>query len=320
MRRNLIRACGCLLSALALNAAAQSFPSKPLRIVVGFTPGTTIDITARALGQKLTERLGQQVVVDNREGANGGIANSIVANAAPDGHTLLVASLNVIVNPLLYKEVPFDPKALAPVSLVILTQNLIAVNVKVPAQSVGDLIALVKSQPGKLQYGSSGRGSSSFLTMELFKMMAGVEIAEIPYKSTAQAITDLISGEIPIYPPSLVGALPYVKSGKIRALAVTGAKRSAIAPEIPTVAETVPGYDAATGIYGLMVPAKTPAGIVNTLHAATVAAVQNADFRQRMLAQGADLVGSTPKEYAEFLRASEEKWKLLFGKIGIGLQ
>lgn len=315
----LICAWWCPLAAPA-QGGARDFPSKPIRIVVGFTPGTTTDITARALAQKLTERLGQQVVIENREGANSGIANAIVANATPDGHTILMGTLSLVVSPLLYKELPFDPKALAPVSLVVLAQNVISVNPKLAVHSIKDLIALAKSQPGKLQYGSSGRGSSAFLTVELFKMMAAVEIAEIPYKSTSQAVTDLISGEIPIYPPSLVAAMPHIKSGRIRPLAVTGAKRSSIAPDIPTVAETLPGYDAATGVYGLIVPAKTPKAIVDRLHKETLAVVQSADFRERMLVQGADLVGSTPAEYAEYLRESERKWKTLFGKIGIGPQ
>ena len=318
--RLVIAACALALGAGALAASAQDFPSKPIRIVVGFTPGTTTDITARALGQKLTERLGQQVVIENREGANSGIANAIVARANPDGHTILIGTLSLVVSPLLYKELPFDPRDLAPVSLVVLAQNVIAVNPKVEATSIKDLIALAKAQPGRLSYGSSGRGSSAFLTVELLKSMAGIDLREIPYKSTSQAVTDLISGEIPIYPPSLVSAIPHIKSGRIRPLAVTGAKRSTIAPEIPTVAETVPGYDAATGVYGLMVPARTPKAIVDRLHRETVAVVQSADFRERMLAQGADLVGSTPAEYAEYLRASERKWKTLFAKIGIGPQ
>jgi tripartite-type tricarboxylate transporter receptor subunit TctC len=300
--------------------SAQNFPVKPVRIVVGFTPGTTTDITARALAQALTARFGQQVIVENREGANSGIANNIVAHANPDGHTLLIGTLSLVVSPLLYRELPFDPKALAPVSLVVLTQNVICVNPKVEATSIKELIALAKARPGQLHYGSSGRGSSAFLTLELFKSMAGVDLQEIPYKSTSQAVTDLMSGEIPIYPPSLVSALPLIKSGRIRALAVTGSKRSSVAPDIPTVAETLPGYDAATGVYGLMVPAQTPKAVVDKLHRETVAVLKTPEFREKMLAQGVDLVGSTPAEYAAYLKASGEKWKLLFARIGVGPQ
>jgi tripartite-type tricarboxylate transporter receptor subunit TctC len=299
---------------------AQDFPRKPVRIVVGFTPGTTTDITARALAQALTGRFGQQVVVENREGANSGIANGIVAHANPDGHTLLIGTLSLVVSPLLYKELPFNPKDLAPVSLIVLTQNVICVNPKVEATSIRDLIALAKAKPGQMHYGSSGRGSSAFLTLELFKSMAGIELQEIPYKSTSQAVTDLISGEIPIYPPSLVSAIPLIKSGRIRALAVTGPRRSSVAPEIPTVAETLPGYDAATGVYGVMVPAPTPRAIVDKLHREIVAVLNTPEFREKMLAQGVDLVGSTPAEYAEYLRASGQKWKTLFARIGVGPQ
>ena len=320
MQKLLISIVIAALTAPAWAATADNFPSKTVRIVVGFTPGTTTDITARALAQALTARLGQQVIVENREGANSGIANSIVQNANPDGHTVLMGTLSMVVSPLLYKELPFDPKALAPVSLVVLTQNVICVNPKVEATSIKELIALAKAKPGQMRYGSSGRGSSAFLTLELLKSMAGIDLQEIPYKSTSQAVTDLMSGEIPIYPPSLVSAIPLIKSGRIRAIAVTGPKRSSVAPDIPTVAETIPGYDAATGVYGLMVPAKTPAAIVDKLHRETVAVLKMPEFREKMQAQGVDLVGSTPAEYAAYLKASGDKWKTLFTRIGVGPQ
>ena len=313
--------CACWHSPVALaQAGARDYPAKPVRIVVGFTPGTTTDITARALAQALTPRFGQQVIVENREGANSGIANSIVARANPDGHTILIGTLSLVVSPLLYKELPFDPKDLAPVSLVVLTQNVICVHPKVEATSIRELIALAKTRPGQMRYGSSGRGSSAFLTLELLKSMGGIDLQEIPYKSTSQAVTDLMSGEIPIYPPSLVSAIPLIKSGRMRPLAVTGLKRSSIAPEIPTVAETLPGYDAATGVYGLMVPALTPKAIVEKLHRETIAVLNTPEFRDKMQTLGVDLVGSTPVEYAEYLKASGQKWKTLFGRIGVGLQ
>ena len=311
--------CGCSTLAMAQNGV-ENYPSKPMRIVVGFTPGTTTDITARALAQALTARLGQQVIVENREGANSGIANSIVAHANADGHTLLIGTLSLVVSPLLYKELPFDPKDLAPVSLVVLTQNVICVNPRIDASSIKELITLAKARPGQLRYGSSGRGSSAFLTLELFKSMAGIELQEIPYKSTSQAVTDLMSGEIPIYPPSLVSAIPLIKSGRIRPLAVTGPKRSSIAPDIPTVSETIPGYDAATGVYGVMVPVETPKPVVDKLYREIIAVLKTPDFRERMQTQGVDLVGTTPAEYADYLRASGLKWKALFQRIGVGPQ
>ena len=311
---------GCCLSPAVAQDSAKAYPTKPVRIVVGFTPGTTTDITARALALALTTRFGQQVIVENREGANSGIANSIVARANPDGHTLLIGTLSLVVSPLLYKALPFDPKELAPVSLVVLTQNVICVNPKVEAVSIKELIALAKARPGQMRYGSSGRGSSAFMTLELLKSMAGIDLQEIPYKSTSQAVTDLLSGEIPIYPPSLVSAIPLIKSGRIRPLAVTGSKRSPIAPDIPTVAETLPGYDAATGVYGLMVPAETPKDIIAKLHREVVAVLNTPAFRDKMLALGLDLVGGTPAEYAEYLRVSGQKWKTLFARIGVGPQ
>ncbi len=306
-----------LMAPVAAQVAAKNLPVNPIRIVVGFTPGTTTDITARALGIKLTERLGQQVVIENREGANSGIANAIVARANPDGHTLLMGTLSLVVSPLLYKELPFDPRDLAPVTLLVLTQNVIAVNPKVPATSIKELIALARAKPGSLRYGSSGRGSSAFLTLELLKSMAGIDLEEIPYKATSQAVTDLMSGEIPIYPPSLASAIPLIKSGRIRALAVTGPKRTPIMPDLPTVAETVPGYDAATGVYGIMVPTATPKALVDRLNKEITVIAQSADFRERMQGLGADSIGSTPAEYAEYLKASGLKWKTLFNKMGI---
>jgi tripartite-type tricarboxylate transporter receptor subunit TctC len=320
MNRNIVTAAAVTL-ALATPAVAQdaakNFPVKPIRIVVGFTPGTTTDITARALGLKLTERLGQQVVIENREGANSGIANAIVARANPDGHTLLMGTLSLVVSPLLYKELPFDPKDLAPVTLLVLTQNVIAVNPKVPATSIKELIALARAKPGSLRYGSSGRGSSAFLTLELLKSMTGIDLEEIPYKATSQAVTDLMSGEIPIYPPSLASAIPLIKSGRIRALAVTGPKRSPIMPDLPTVGETVPGYDAATGVYGIMVPTATSKALIDRLNKEITVIAQSADFRERMQGLGADSIGSTPAEYADYLKASGLKWKTLFNKMGV---
>jgi tripartite-type tricarboxylate transporter receptor subunit TctC len=299
-------------------AAEAPFPSRPVRIVVGFTPGTTTDATARMLGPRLADRLGQPVVIENREGSNSGIANGIVGRATPDGHTLLIGTLSHVVSPLLYKDLPFDPRDFAPVSLLVLAQNVMAVNPKLEAASIKELIALAKSRPGQLRYASSGRGSSAFLTVELLKSMAGVDLQEIPYKSTGQAVTDFISGEVAVYPPSMVAALPLMRAGRIRALAVTGAKRSPLAPELPTIGETLPGYDAATGVYGIMVPAKTPTPVIDRLHREIAAIAQSEDFRSRMQALGVDTLGTTPAEYAAFLRESGAKWKALFERIGVG--
>jgi tripartite-type tricarboxylate transporter receptor subunit TctC len=299
--------------------AADNFPTKPVRIVVGFTPGTTTDITARALAQALTARLSQQVIVENREGANSGIANSIVAHANPDGHTLPDRHAEPGREPAADKELPFDPKDLAPVSLVVLTQNVICVNPKVEANSIKELIALAKAKPADALR-LVGPRSSAFLTLELLKSMAGVDLQEIPHKSTSQAVTDLMSGEIPIYPPSLVSAIPLDQIRPHPGARGDGLKRSSVAPRYPDRRRRPLRYDAATGVYGLMVPARTPKPIVDRLYRETIAVLKTPEFRDKMQAQGVDLVGSTPAEYADYLKASGEKWKTLFGRIGVGPQ
>ncbi|MEO8847880.1 MAG: tripartite tricarboxylate transporter substrate-binding protein, partial [Casimicrobiaceae bacterium] len=219
--------------------------------------------------------------------------------------------------PLLYREVPFDPSALAPVSLLALAANVICVNAELPARNLKDLIALAKAQPGKLRYGSSGRGSSSFLTLELFKSLAGVDIEEVPYKSTSQAITETMGGLIDIYPPNIVSAISMLKSGRIRALAVTSAKRSSALPDVPAVGEFVPGYDATTGIYGVLVPAKTPKTIVDRLQKAIAEVSKDPTYRDKIEAEGGEVVGSTAVEYATYLARERDKWAGLFAKLGI---
>jgi tripartite-type tricarboxylate transporter receptor subunit TctC len=296
---------------------AEAFPARPVRIVVGFTPGTTTDITARLLADRLTERLGQNVVVENRPGANSGLANQMAAKATPDGHTLLMGTLSLVTGPLLYRELPFDPSELAPVSLLVLAANVICVYPGVQAKSLKELIELARSQPGKLKYGSSGRGSSAFLTLELFKSMANIDIREIPYKATSQAVMDTMGGQIDIYPPNIVSAFPMLKTGRLRALAVTSAKRSPAMPDVPAVSEAVPGYDATTGVYGILVPAKTPRAVIATLEGAIAEISKNPAYRDRLQAEGADVVGSSAKEYAAYLAAQQKRWSALFTKLGI---
>lgn len=298
-------------------SAAEAFPSRPLRIVVGFTPGTTTDITGRLLAERLTERLGQNVLVENRPGANSGLANQLVERSTPDGHTLLMGTLSLVTGPMLYRELPFEPKGLAPVSLVVLAANVICVYPGVPARTLKELIDLAKSQPGKLKYGSSGRGSSAFLTLELFKSMAGVEMQEIPYKATSQAVVDTMSGQIQIYPPNIVSSFPMLKTGRLRALAVTSARRSPSLPDVPAVSEFVPGYDATTGVYGILVPARTPGAVIRRLEKAIAESSANPVFRERLQAEGAEVVGSTAHEYRNYLDAQRDKWSKLFARLGI---
>jgi tripartite-type tricarboxylate transporter receptor subunit TctC len=301
----------------AVSAGAEEFPSRPLRIVVGFTPGTTTDITARLLADKLSGELGQSVIVENRPGANSGLANQLVATATPDGHTMLIGTLSLVTAPMLYKSVPFDPKALTPVSLVVTAANVICVYPGLPVQSLPALISMAKAQPGKLRYGSSGRGSSAFLTLELLKSMAGINLQEIPYKATSQAVADTMAGQIEIYPPNIVSAFPMLKSGRLRALAVTSLKRSAALPDVPAVSEVVKGYDATTGIYGILVPRGTPKAILARLNRAIVAVTQMPDFRERMAKGGGEVVGSSAEEYAAYLAEQRRKWGTLFRQLGI---
>lgn len=318
--RNVYRrsaAAAALILVASVAAAADTFPSRPLRIVVGFTPGTTTDITGRLLAERLTERLGQNVLVENRPGANSGLANQAVEQATPDGHTLLMGTLSLVTAPMLYKEVPFNASRLEPVSLLVLAANVICVNPNVAAKNLKELIALARSQPGKLKYGSSGRGSSAFLTLELFKAMAAVDIQEVPYKSTAQSVTDTMSGLIDIYPPNIVSAAPILKTGRLRALAVTSAKRSSSMPDVPAVSEFVPGYDATTGVYGILVPAKTPRSIIERLEKAIAEVSKQPAYRDRLQAEGGEVVGSSAKEYAAYLAKERDKWGRLFSKLGI---
>ena len=310
-----------LAAALALAAftshGAETFPSRPVRVVVGFTPGTTTDITARLLADRLTERLGQNVVVENRPGANSGLANQLVARATPDGHTLLIGTLSLVTGPLLYRDLPFDPKELAPVSLLVLAANVICVYPGLPVKTLKDMIELARSQPGKLKYGSSGRGSSAFLTLELLKSMAAIDMREIPYKATSQAVADTMGGQIDVYPPNIVSAFPMLKSGRLKALAVTSAKRSPSMPDVPAVSEFVPGYDATTGVYGILVPVKTPRAVIERLEKAIAEVSNQPGYRERLQSEGAEVVGSSAREYAAYLDAQQRRWTTLFNKLGI---
>lgn len=301
-------------------ALAQDYPARPVRVVVGFTVGTTTDILARLIGQKLGETWGQQVIVDNTPGAGGTIAAASAARAAPDGYTLLLAATSFIVSPSLYGKLQYDPvRDFAPVSLIALVPNVLVVHPSLPVKNVRDLVALARSQPGKLDYASSGKGSASHLNTELFKAMAGVDVVEIPYKSSAQALTDVISGQVTMNYPSLAAALPHIRSGRVKALAVSGARRSSAAPAVPSMAEYLPGYDAA-GWYGFLAPAGTPKGIVTGLNRDVVKVVRLPDVKEKMSSQGAEVVGSTPEEFAAAMKAGRDKWDRLIKRLGIRIE
>ena len=298
-------------------AQAQSYPSRPVRVVVGFSPGATADIFARLVGQKLGEDLGQPVLIDNVTGAGGTIAATQVAKAAPDGHTLMFMGLSLVYGPAMYRGLSYDAvRDFAPVALVAVVPNVLFVHPSVAVRSLPELIAMAKAKPGALTYASGGTGSTSQLATELFKSMAGVNIQEVPYRSTAQALTESMAGQVSMYYPGLASALPHIRAGRVRALAVSGSSRSAIAPDIPTVAETLPGYDASSW-FGFTAPVATPQDLVRRLNAGVVRVVRTPDMVERMAAQGAEAVGSTPDQFGEAIRVGAAKWSKLIQDLGI---
>jgi len=290
-------------------AAAQTYPSKPIRLIVPFAAGGSTDIIARAVGMRLSEMLGQPVIVDNRPGGGTVIGTDAVARSAPDGHTLLVVPAPFTINPSLLPKLPYDPLAdFTPITLINTTPLVVVVNPSVPARNVKELIALAKSKPGALNYGSSGAGGSNHLAGELFQAMAGVKMVHIPYKGNAPALTDLVGGHVDLVFNGLTSAYPLIKSGRIRPLAVTSARRSAVLPEMPTLSESgLKGFEAVAW-NGLAGAAKTPPEIVDRLAGAVRKVVDNPEIRERLKADGSDPVGSTPAEFARFLRDEIAKW------------
>ena len=278
-----------------------------------------MDTLARTIGPKLTERWGQQVIVDNRPGAGGAIAADLVAKSSPDGYQVLLGTIaSLATNVSLQKKLPYDPaRDFAPVSLVA-TQNLmLVVHPSVPAKTVKELVRFAKSQPGKLSFASAGNGTGSHLSGELFKQLAGVDIQHIPYKGVQPAMVDVISGQVAINFPSILSALPHVRSGRVRALAVTGAKRTRAAPELPTMQEAgIKGYESMTW-YGIVAPAGTPQDIVAKLGSEVAAVVNQPDFHERLSKEGADPVGSTPQEFGRFMQSEIEKWRKVIRAAGI---
>ena len=312
---------GALLMALLpfTTFAQDRFPSKPVRIVVPFAPGGSTDIVARYLAEKLTAILGQSVVVDNRPGAGGNIGAESVARAAPDGHTLLMATTGVMaINQSLYKNMGYDPaKDLEPVSYVASITNVLAVPIELPAASVQELIALGRAQPGKLSFASSGAGSSTHLSSELFKSMAGIDLLHVPYKGSSQALTDLMAGRVSMIIDNMPSALPFIKAGRLRALGVSGSKRSPALPDLPTIAEAgLRGYESLSWT-GIAVPAGTPKELVARLNREISAVLAQPDMRQKLADAGADAVGGAPELFAEHIRAEREKWSRLIKERGI---
>ena len=297
-----------MLVAACTGAPAQRYPNKPVRLVVGFPPGGAADILGRIAAQQLTASLGEQVVVDNRGGAGGLVATEITARAAPDGYTLLFTSIPHVINPHLYRKVNYDAVGdFDAVIQFVAVPLLLASNTGFAAKSVKELVAVAKTRPGQINYASAGAGSSSHLAMELFKSMAGVAMTHIPYKGTGPLLIDLIAGQVSVTIASAVPLIPQVKAGKLRGLAVTGARRSGAMPELPTIGETLPGYEV-TNWFGIIVPRGTPRTIIARVNADLNKALAAAELKGLLNAQGADAAGGTPEDFATIIRQDFVKW------------
>jgi tripartite-type tricarboxylate transporter receptor subunit TctC len=305
-----------LLSTYLAPATAAEYPTKPVRLVIGFAPGGGTDTTARALSQKLSAAFGQQVVVDNRPGHSGTIAADIVSNATPDGHTVLLGTIALVVNPSLTEKMPFDTlKDLAPVTQAADSTNVLVLHPSVAAKSVKELIALAKSKP--LNGGSSGIGGTGHLAIELFNLQAGTKITHVAYKGGGPAMVDLLGGNIQLIFATAASAIGHIKAGKIRAIAVTTSKRSALVPDLPTVAEAgLPGYEA-NNWNGFFVPAKTPRPIVNRLNKEITAALNAPDIKEFLFKQGLDAAPNTPEQFAAYMKSEMAKWAKVIKAAGI---
>lgn len=302
----------------AAQSSAPNYPSKPIRIVVPQSAGGSTDLTARLIAQKLSGALGQTVIVDNRPGAGSILGTDLVAKAPPDGYTLLVVASSITINPSLHKKLPFDPvRDLAPVTQLSAFPNMLVVHPSFPVKTVRDLIALAKAKPGQINYGSSGTGTGTHLSAELFKYMTGVDMVHVPYKGGGPAVIALISGQVQLNFATIPSVLPHVRSGKLRAVAVTTIKRSPAAPEVPTIAESgVPGYDHGPW-NGMLAPAKTPQAIIAKLNAEVAKIVHLPETAGVLIHDGAEPVGNTSEEFAAVIRTETAKWAKVIKAAGI---
>ena len=295
---------------VTFGAFAQTYPSKPIKLVVPFPPGGPLDLAGRAIGQHLSEAWGQPVVVENKPGAGGNIGADLVAKSAPDGYTIVMGALSThAVNPHLFAKMPYDAlKDFAPVTLVAVTPNVLVVNPGVNANSVKDLIALAKASPGKLSFASGSNGSAGHLSGELFKTLAGIDIVHVPYKGGAPAMQDLLGGQVQFMFDNLANSMAQLKAGKLKAFAVTTSKRSSLAPDLPTMAEAgVPGFDISTW-YGIMAPAGTPPEVVKKLNSEIVRFLASDDMKEKLKAQGAEPAPTSPEQFDGFIRAEHAKY------------
>jgi tripartite-type tricarboxylate transporter receptor subunit TctC len=321
MKNVLACASFCAFAALSGAAFAQPYPNKSLRLVVPWPPSGTVDILARPLAQKLTDNLGQTVLIDNRPGANSIIGSEIVARSTPDGYTLLIDNVTGhSSNASLYRKLPFNSLThFSPVALIAATPNALVVHPSTPAQNVKDLVAAAKSQPGKLAYASFGTGSAAHLAGELFKIVASIDLVHVPYKGGAPALADLMGGRVYMMFASLPSAIGHIQGNRLRAIAIAGQQRSRALPNVPTTAETgFPGLDATTW-YGAMFPAKTPAAIVTRMNQEITKAIRDPEMAQRLQSQGYELVGSTPEELGRHMREETVKWAKVVKQSGAQL-
>ena len=320
MRTFLARSALLLIALLVAHAAlAQAWPNRPVRLLVPFAAGAgTNDIMARLVGQHLGARLGQPVVIENRPGAGGIAGTEAAAKAAPDGYTFLMTNVSLVISPYLYAKLPYDPqKGFVPVTLVATAPLMLVVHPSVAAKSVQELIAFAKANPGRLTYGSGGVGSTPHLAGELFKSLAGIDAVHVPYKGGAPALNDLVGGQISFMIENVPGTMPFVKAGKLRALAVTGAQRTNTDATLPTMAEAgVPGYEV-VGWNGIVAVAGTPPGIVARLEAETANVLRLPEVRERLAAMGAEPIGSTQEQFAAFIRAEDVRWGRIIREKGI---
>jgi tripartite-type tricarboxylate transporter receptor subunit TctC len=308
------------VTALAASGAiAQAnYPNKPVRVVVPSSAGGGTDIIARIVAPRLSQSLGQQVVIDNRPGAGTMIGGEIVAKAPPDGYTLLMCVSTLATNPVIYRKVPYNAVTdFAPVTLVLTASNILVIHPSLPPRTVKELIAFAKARPGQLNFASAGLGTGPHLSMELFLSMTGLKLVHIPYKGSAPAMVDLVSGQVGVMAATALTSIPHIRVGRLRALGVTGARRTAAAPDVPTIAEAgVPGYEAVQW-YGMVAPANTPREIITRLNREMVSILQMPDVKEKFAADGGDAVGSSPEEFGRYIKSETEKWQKVAKAAGI---
>lgn len=310
---------GASLLILAAPVQAQTYPSRPIRFIVPFAAGAgVLDIMARIVGQHLGTATGQQVVIDNRPGAGGNVGAEVAAKATPDGYTMLMGAVALVVSPYLYAKLPFDPLTdLVPVTQVNSAPLMLVVHPSLPVKSVAELIAYAKARPGQLNYGSGGVGATPFLATELFKSMAGIDVTHVPYRGGAPALADLVAGQLSFMIENVPGTLPLVRDGKLRALAITSRQRLALVPDLPTMEEAgVPGYEM-IGWNGIFVPKATPPEIVTRLNAELVKVLRSADVGEQLAKLGAVPVGDSPEQFGAFVKAESARWGKIIKDLGI---